>query len=98
MLGLSPVRGPARKPGGGLRLYASGDPGDVLAGFEQGDHRRDSIAAFVREAWTTGVALRFYEAAMEQNARGQRKKYCCPEGKKGHHYRTDTLTARRASR
>jgi hypothetical protein len=65
VLGLSAAPEPERTPGGGLRLYASGDPGDVLLGFGQGDYYRDSITAFVREAWMAGVALTFYEAAME---------------------------------
>jgi hypothetical protein len=45
-------------------LHAVGDPGDLLESFGQGDHRRDSVAAFVREAWTAARAYTFYRAAV----------------------------------
>src|SRR5215208_1016564 len=61
VLGLSPVPELTRKPGGGLILHAAGDPGDLLESFGQGDHRRDSVAAFVREAWTAAQAWKFYQ-------------------------------------
>ena len=61
VLGLSPV--PEIEQPNGLVWSNPGDSGDVLAGFGQGDHYRDSVAAFVREAWTAGAALTFYEAA-----------------------------------
>jgi hypothetical protein len=62
VLGLSPVA--QIKQSNGLVWSNPGNPGDVLAGFVQGDHYRDSVAAFVREAWMAGAALTFYEAAL----------------------------------
>jgi hypothetical protein len=65
VLGLSPHPEPTRKPGGGLLLPASDDPGDLLDAYGQGDRRRDSIDAFGREAWTAAQAWKFYQAAMD---------------------------------
>ncbi len=65
VLGLSPTPEPTRKPGGGLLLPATDDPGDFLDSFAQGDRRRDSVTAFVREAWTAAQAWKFYRAAMD---------------------------------
>jgi hypothetical protein len=65
VLGLSPPPRPYRKPAGGMALSKVGDPGDVILGFGQGDHYRDSVPAFVREAWTAGMAWKFYEAALK---------------------------------
>jgi hypothetical protein len=69
VLGLEPFPKPQRKPGGGLVLTPSDDPGDLIESFTQHYRRRDSVEAFVREARNARDVLALYKAAMKPSER-----------------------------